>query len=148
MSKLFQDSKVIFFDMGNTLIDFHKGNSDIEKDNIGINAVARFLSKKSNKDVTSEFVKREFVDKWFAIMPLRKKLHKEFSIDEFLNPFLYHLGLVFSEKEKINLMILFDSGYQQELVIEKNLQHTLSTLQKKFRIGVISNSPTPPRSKH
>lgn len=144
MNKLFQNSKVIFFDMGNTLIDFHKGRSDNEKDNIGINAISDFLSLKLGRDVSHEYIKKEFVEKWFAIMPLRKKFLKEFPIEEFLDPFLRGLELIFTYEEKIKLMILFDSGYQQDLAIEPDLHKLLRSLKNKYRIGIISNSPSYP----
>jgi HAD superfamily hydrolase (TIGR01509 family) len=130
--------------MGNTLIDFHQGRSDNEKDDIGISAISDFLTLKLGRDVSHEYIQKEFIEKWFAIMPLRKKFLKEFPIEEFLDPFLRGLELNFTYEEKVKLMILFDSGYQQDLVTAPDLHNLLRSLKNKYKIGVISNSPSFP----
>lgn len=144
MRNQFTNIKVLFFDMGNTLIDFHQGPSDVEKDEIGINNITNYIYQKCGLKISSNIVKSEFIDKWYAIMPERKKLHKEFQIEGFLDPFLEMLKIQLNRTEKIVLMKLFDSEYQKYLVTENNLDLLLKDLTSKYRIGVISNSPSYP----
>lgn len=42
--------KVVFFDMGNTLLHFHTGKSDDEKDIEGLKILTQYLNKFNNKN--------------------------------------------------------------------------------------------------
>ena len=136
--------KVIFFDMGNTLIHFHCGPTDEIKEQLGLDALITFLKNKKNIKLTSEIVQNEFINPWIKIMPLRKIYHKEFSLDEFIDPFLSKLEINLNQLEKIEMMKAFDSGYQKYLYIEKDACEILKILKTKFKIGVISNSASYP----
>lgn len=136
--------KVIFFDMGNTLIDFHQGPSDSFKDQKGVEAVVRFLLEKYSINIGPEVVYELFIKKWHEAFPQRKLLQKEFAIDDFMVPMLEKINLKLSRQEKIDLMIQFDSEYQKHLVVEEGLGEILAHLKLQFCIGVISNSPSYP----
>ena len=55
--------KVIFFDMGNTLLHFHYGKSDDEKDMQGLIYLTKYL-KKFNANITFDEVKNDFYESW------------------------------------------------------------------------------------
>ena len=55
-----KNNKVIFFDMGNTLLHFHYGDSDHEKEMKGLNYLTKHL-RKYNENISVDEVKKEFL---------------------------------------------------------------------------------------
>lgn len=128
--------------MGNTLIHFHKGPSDEIKDQIGIEAIAKFFKDKKGTNVSCDSILGDFIQPWMQVMPLRKKFHKEFSIDDFIDPFIQKMNITLSKEERIQMMIAFDCDYQKYLHTESDVHETLSYLKERYKLGVISNSPS------
>ena len=89
---MINNSKVIFFDMGNTLLHFHYGKSDEEKNIIGINYLTDFLQE-LNPKIQIDDVRKEFFERWQQVMPLRKANHTEYSVEDYLNDFLKKYGV-------------------------------------------------------
>ncbi|WP_291578300.1 hypothetical protein [Clostridium sp. UBA6640] len=76
---MFNNVKTIYFDMGNTLLHFHYGDSDEEKDMIGLHKLTKYLNQ-FHSEISFENVKKGFYDKWMSIMDSRKKYLIEYPI--------------------------------------------------------------------
>ncbi|MTI47935.1 HAD family hydrolase [Sporosalibacterium faouarense] len=132
--------KVIFFDMGNTLLHFHHGKSDEEKDEKGIEYLTNFLQKYDSR-IKYEDVKKKFFTKWQNIMPLRKITHIEYPVESFLNNFLKSYDVNLSLNMCIKALDIFYTEYRKYIWIEEELIQTLSSIvDKRYKIGVISNA--------
>lgn len=137
---MMKSSKVIFFDMGNTLLHFHFGKTDEEKDVIGIKHLTSFL-KQYNSKVEFEDVKKHFFDEWQKVMPLRKINHIEYAVEDYLNNFLRKYDVELDLDECIRALDIFYTEYRNNVWIEENIHQTLGDIrQKGYKIGVISNS--------
>ncbi|WP_406242430.1 HAD family hydrolase [Tissierella carlieri] len=135
-----KSSKVIFFDMGNTLLHFHFGKTDEEKDIIGIKHLTNFL-KQYNRQVEFNDVKKHFFDEWQKVMPLRKINHTEYAVEDYLNGFLKKYDIELDLDMCIKALDIFYTEYRNNVRTEENIHHTLENIkQKGYRIGVISNS--------
>ncbi|MGL5754949.1 MAG: hypothetical protein ACRCYC_06445, partial [Paraclostridium sp.] len=55
--------KVIFFDMGNTLLHFHKLKSDMEKNTQGLIYLTEYLNK-FNNNINLKDVEENFFEVW------------------------------------------------------------------------------------
>jgi len=87
--------KVIFFDMSNTLLYFHHGKSDREKDLQGLKYLTKHLNK-INPNITLKEIECDFFDKWMCGIKLRKEKFIEYPIEDFLNNFLNKYNLNFT----------------------------------------------------
>ncbi len=135
-----KNSKVIFFDMGNTLLHFHFGQTDEEKDIIGINYLTNFL-KQYNCQIEFEDVKEHFFDVWQETMTLRKINNTEYAVENYLNGFLKKYDVELDLDMCIEALDAFYTEYRNNIWIEENIHQTLENIkQKGYRIGVISNS--------
>ena len=135
-----KDLKVIYFDMGNTLLHFHHGKTDKEKDDIGIVYLTNFL-KKFNCQIQLDDVKRYFFDEWQKVMPLRKINNIEYAVEDYLNGFLKRYDVELDLDMCIQGIDIFYTEYRNNVWIEEDLNGTLEKIkQKGYRIGVISNS--------
>ncbi|CAK7027515.1 HAD family hydrolase [Tissierella carlieri] len=135
-----KSSKVIFFDMGNTLLHFHFGKTDEEKDIIGIKHLTNFL-KQYNRQVEFNDVKKHFFDEWQKVMPLRKINHTEYAVEDYLNGFLKKYDIELDLDMCIKALDIFYTEYRNDVWTEENIHHILENIkQKGYRIGVISNS--------
>lgn len=137
---MFNNIKVIYFDMGNTLLHFHYGDSDEVKDMAGLHKLTKYLNQ-FHSEISFENVKEGFYNKWMNVMDLRKKHLIEYPIEQFLNEFLknYHVNLTINQcVEAINI---FYYEYKKQLHFEKNIRNTLIKIkEKEYKIGVISNT--------
>lgn len=132
--------KVIFFDMGNTLLHFHYGKSDDEKDMQGLIYLTKYLNK-FNPDITCDEVKNNFYETWMEGIKDRSTKLIEYPIEGFLNDFLvkYHINL--NLNESIEAINLFYTEYRENVYFENNIYSTLKAIKDKgYRIGVISNT--------
>lgn len=137
---MIKNSKVVFFDMGNTLLHFHFGKTDDEKDTIGIKYLTEFL-KQYNCKIEFDDVKKNFFDVWKKVMPLRKINHTEYEVEYYLNSFLKKYNVYLDLDICIKAMDTFYTEYRNNIWIEENIHRTLESIKEKgYRIGVISNS--------
>ena len=65
------DIKVVFFDMGNTLLDFHRVKSDYEKDMQGLIYLTEYLNK-FNANITLYDVKNIFLNSGWMVLKIEK----------------------------------------------------------------------------
>ena len=133
----------LLFDMGNTLIDFHRGPSDSEKYNIGLREMVPVLSKK-NLSITFEVLKTEFLPVLEGVFVRRLELAKEIPINEYLDPFLSKFNIRLRDNQKITLLERFFSGYIEHVAIEPSLLDTFKEIrQNGIKIAVVSNAWLP-----
>lgn len=126
--------------MGNTLLHFHFGKTDEEKDIAGVKYLTNFL-KQFNCQVEFGDVKKHFFDEWQKVMPLRRINCTEYAVEDYLNGFLRKYGVELDLDMCIRALDVFYTEYRNNVWVEENIQHTLENIiQKGYRIGVISNS--------
>jgi HAD superfamily hydrolase (TIGR01549 family) len=132
--------KVIFFDMGNTLLHFHYGKSDDEKDTQGLIYLTEYLNK-FNINITFEEVKKGFYESWMEGIKDRNITLMEYPIEDFLNDFLEKYQLTFNMNQCIEAINLFYTEYKEQVYFEDNIYNTLKIIKDRgYRIGVISNT--------
>jgi haloacid dehalogenase superfamily, subfamily IA, variant 1 with third motif having Dx(3-4)D or Dx(3-4)E len=132
--------KVIFFDMGNTLLNFHHGKLDDDKDEQGLIYLTEYLNK-FNSNITIDEVRNGFFKSWVEGIEDRSTTFKEYPIEEFLNKFLAKYNVELNLNECIEAINLFYTEYREHVFYEGNIYDTLKTIKDKgYKIGVISNT--------
>ncbi|WP_373898790.1 HAD family hydrolase [Haloimpatiens sp. FM7315] len=132
--------KVIFFDMGNTLLHFHYGKSDDEKDMQGLIYLTEYL-KKFNTNIEFDEVKQGFYENWMEGIKDRKVILTEYPIEDFLNSFLQKHELSLNLEQCIEAINLFYTDYREQVYFENSIYDTLKAIRiKGYKIGVISNT--------
>lgn len=135
-----QKIKAIFFDMGNTLLHFHYGESDDEKDMKGLVYLTNYLNGFS-KNIEFQDVKLGFYESWMDGIKDRKITHKEYEIEGFLNDFLKKYMVKLNLEQCIEAINLFYTDYREQVHFESDVYDTLKTIKNKgYKIGVISNT--------
>ncbi|TFG20488.1 MAG: HAD family hydrolase [Promethearchaeota archaeon] len=133
----------LFFDMGNTLIDFHQGPSDLEKYDIGLKEMVPILSKK-NPNITYEMLKKEFLPIVEEVFVRRLELEKEIPINEYLDPFLSKFNIKLRDNQKITLLEQFFSGFIQHIWADPRIPETFQQIRRNgIKIAVVSNAWLP-----
>lgn len=132
--------KVMFFDMGNTLLHFHRGKTDDEKDIQGLKYLTEYLNK-LNPQITFNEVRENFFEGWMEGIKDRKIMNIEYPIEGFLNSFLKKYNLELSLNECIDAINLFYTEYREQVYFEEDILDTLRYIRKRgYKIGVISNT--------
>lgn len=132
--------KTIFFDMGNTLLHFHYGQSDYEKDIHGLIHLTRYLNK-FNSNIEFDQVKQGFYEIWIEGIKERQTTFVEYPIENFLNNFLQEYEVVLTLDQCIEAINLFYTEYINQLYFEQSICDTLKSLKDKgYKIGIISNT--------
>lgn len=130
---------VVFFDMGNTLLNFHLGKTDVEKDQIGLRGLQRYIIREFKINYELEELQIKFLDKLDNHMiNHRKKLGYEVEIDRFLIPLVNETNI--SSKTILEMSKAFYSQYMKEVQEEEGAVNVLEELKKRGKkIGIISN---------
>lgn len=132
--------KVIFFDMGNTLLHFHYGKSDDEKNVQGLIYLTKYLNK-FDANITFDEVENIFFKKWMHGIKDRKMKFKEYPIEVFLNDFLANYNIKLNLNECIEAISLFYTEYREQVFFEHDIFDTLKAIKDKgYKIGIISNT--------
>lgn len=135
-----RNTKAIFFDMGNTLINFHKGDSDEVKDLKGVSYLTDYL-KTFNKDISEERVNKDFLQKWSDGIISRKDKFIEYPIEEFLNGFLMNYGVKLTICQCVEAINRFYTEYRTQMVFDNKLRDILKEVKLEgYKIGIISNT--------
>lgn len=135
-----EKANTIFFDMGNTLLDFHQGDSDDEKDLIGLEYMGEYL-KGFNRDITMSLLNEKFYIPWLKGIAPRKTTHREYSIDGFLDEFTKYFGFELDTLEKCKAIGEFYRPYREQLVVNPGALEILKYLKENnYNTGVISNT--------
>jgi len=131
--------KLVIFDMGNTLLDFHNGvHTDEEKDLMGTENISKYMKSKHNISVSSVTVKSELIDKWYSDFYKRETLI-ELDVNVYISEFLSTIGTENLEINGMELMTEFYKPYIEEVVVNIGAIQALLELHGKIKIGVISN---------
>lgn len=134
------NAKVLFFDMGNTLLHFHHGQTDEEKDAQGLLYLTKYLHN-FNPNITISDVSNGFFLPWLEGIKDRNTIHKEYPIEGFLNDFLIDYNINLTINECIEAMHLFYTKYREQILFEVNLADSLQRIRDKgYKLGVISNT--------
>ena len=132
--------KVVFFDMGNTLLHFHFGKSDEEKDAAGIEYLTNFL-RQFNQHIQYEDVRNHFFVPWKRGIAARRTFYTEYPVEEYLNAFLKRYAVELDLTMCIKAMDCFYTEYRNNVWMEDDLPQTLAKIrQKGYGIVVISNA--------
>lgn len=132
--------KVIFFDMGNTLLHFHRVKSDYEKNNQGLIYLTGYLNK-FNENIKLKDVKEIFFEDWMYGIKDRKVTFKEYPIENFLNLFLRQYNVKLNLNECIEAINLFYTEYRENVYFEEDIHKTLKIIKDMgYKIGIISNT--------
>ncbi|QAA32378.1 HAD family hydrolase [Clostridium manihotivorum] len=132
--------KAIFFDMGNTLLHFHYGQSDYEKDIHGLMHLTKYLNR-FNTNIKLDQVKQGFYEVWMETIKDRQTTFVEYPIENFLNKFLQEYEVVLTLDQCIEAINLFYTEYRNQLYFEPSIYDTLKHLKDKgYKTGIISNT--------
>ncbi len=135
-----RDIKVVFFDMGNTLLHFHHGETDEEKDKKGLIYLTEYL-KKFDERISLDEVENNFFNNWMDSIEDRKRTYKEYPIEEFLNKFMKRFNVELQLSECIEAINIFYTEYRRQVSFENDLYGTLKAIKDKgYKIGVKSNT--------
>jgi FMN phosphatase YigB (HAD superfamily) len=127
--------------MGNTILDFHRGLSDLEKDLIGIERMVIYLKEYHEITISFEELKMEFYDKWINDFPLREIDLKELNVKKYLSKVKKLQNIIFSNDEYIGIFKAFYSIYIDNVVTNPGIEETFEFLKSKgFTICILSNT--------
>ena len=133
--------KLILFDLGNTLVDYHVGPSDEEKDLLGLQRVKGLLESWS-AHVSLSDLRSRFYEPWLRVFPDRSKRDFEFPVVDFLR------GLIaehFLDNDHIHsIMLEFHTPTALHAKTAPGASPGLRALRERgVKLGVLSNSPVP-----
>lgn len=131
--------KLVIFDMGNTLLDFHCGlHTDDEKDMLGLKNMSEFL--KESYDIVSSVdqIKSLFLDKWYGDFHMREQLI-ELDVSLYVEDFIKSIDKTHVKVDSVKLMRAFYDPYINEVVANEGVHEVLLNLSEHYHIGVISN---------
>lgn len=131
--------EVFFFDMGNTLLNFHVGKSDREKNYIGLKGLQKYLNQELQINYSMIELKEQFFDRLENHMiKNRKKLGYEVEVEVFLSTIVKEELL--SKEIVLEMSRIFYSQYIEEVVEEEWALKVLAELKNRGKkIGIISN---------
>jgi len=134
MHKIFDNKDYIYFDMGNTLLDFHQGLTDDQKDLIGLNNMSSYLESLGIK-ISANECKSKFLDVLYSKFHLREAELIEIDVYEILRTFL---DLRADQEDQ--LLKAFYRPYGDYINVHDGALDLLKVLkeQKKY-IGIVSN---------
>lgn len=141
MRKL-KNKKVVFFDMGNTLLYFHNSKKkEKQAEELGVEYLYQFL-KEQVPQITKEALVEGFITPWRSALNKRKESFKEVKIDELLNNFLKQYDSYLSYPMCVNAFRVFYYPFMELVEVGKDTYDTLKTLKDHgYIIAVIANTP-------
>lgn len=130
--------KTVFFDLGNTIIDYHSGNlTDEEKDFLGLWRMYSMLQSSGLK-VCFEELTNTFYYPWISKLSERKNCSKEFNMLDFMQTKITQYC------NTTDLILEFHEPTARFAVPMPGIEYVLRRLKSKgISIGIISNSPIP-----
>jgi len=130
--------KLIIFDMGNTLLDFHKGPyTDEAKDMIGLEAMRDYLYDNHQVQVSLKDLKDHFLDPWYGDF-YKRDLLVELDVRVYVKALFKTLNLD-CPVDYYLLMKAFYSQYMKDVCVNEGALDLLKALDGDYKIGVISN---------
>ncbi len=133
------DFRGYLFDMGNTLLDFHQGSSDTEKDRVGVMRLARHLSDVYGLAIAQQYLEEEFLNPWLGDFPLREQ-GRELDVSLYLNRALAPFGLELKPTQCLDAMRIWFSEYKNQVLVNAHAEKVLQALSERGRmVGIVSN---------
>ncbi|HMA64101.1 MAG TPA: HAD family hydrolase [Chitinispirillaceae bacterium] len=129
--------KTVFFDLGNTLVDYHAGGlTDEEKDLLGLWRMHQKILK-PGYEITFGELYRTFYERWMIQCAQRNNSKHEFDVLEFLPS-------VLTKKEKMVLLEEFHEPVVRFAVCLNGVMDVVNELYRRgITLGIISNTPIP-----
>lgn len=139
MMKTIPEFRGYIFDMGNTLLDFHQGSSDAEKDSVGVERLALHLEETYGLIITDQYLEREFLNLWLSDFPLRER-GRELDVSLYLNRSLEPFQLELTPIQCVRAMQVWFSEYRNQVFIHPHAETILQALHNKGKmVGIVSN---------
>lgn len=134
--------KAIFFDLGNTLVDYHQGGiTDEEKDFLGLRNMSLALAR-WNTPLSVDELDRVFYSPWMRALRVRSRRTSEYPVTELLARVLPEPAT--TPRRMRRLLSLFHEPFVRFAVATPGAVEVLTTLRRKgLRVGLISNTPVP-----
>ncbi len=135
--------ETIFFDLGNTLLNYHKGKlSDDEKDFLGLKKLYEYL-KSFDDSLTFTKLYEDFYIAWINKLSDRDSRRTEYNATNFLlNALDENARSKISNNEIVQAFKIFHEPNMRFVECESDLSETLLALQNKnIKLGIISNTP-------
>lgn len=141
MSQASKKKRFVFFDLGNTLLHYHRGNlSDHEKDYLGILKMHKRL-KGWEIDVSISSLIEAFYKPWCSILRYRRIKKVEYSVAEYIQA---ALPITISNRQMKKLILDFYEPTLRFSEASAEVVPFLAKLKERgFGLAVISNSPLP-----
>lgn len=141
MRKL-NNKKVVFFDMGNTLLYFHEYKQrEKQMEEIGIEYLYQFLSSEYPA-MTKGDLMQGLIGPWHQHLLERKDTLKEIRIDELLNNFLKKFDGYMSYPMCVNAFRMYYEPFMDLVEVKKSTYDVLKTLKDfGYTVAVVSNTP-------
>ncbi|HOF33927.1 MAG TPA: HAD family hydrolase [Spirochaetota bacterium] len=131
--------KTVFFDLGNTIVDYHSGNlTDEEKDFLGL---FQMHGKLKEYEIGIEFDKllNTFYYPWINVLTKRNESKKEFDMMHFMPDAIQENSNIFME-----LILAFHEPCARFAVAMHGIREVLSEIKSRgIKTGIISNSTVP-----
>lgn len=135
--------ELVIFDMGNTLLNFHAGQTDDEKDAIGLHRMQHYLESHYDSSISLETLTNDFYKPWLADFHLRET-GIELDVYSYMRKALVSEALMLSDQELLNLMKVFYSPYKESVVIAPWVLPVLQMLKKQgIHMAIASNCILP-----
>lgn len=130
---------IVYFDMGNTLVNF-KNNKKTTLDS-SIEETVCYINRHYGINITHELFKMYYKE-WQEKVRIYEAENKEVDILLVLNTFFKRYGLIFTEKEAIQLYkILYHQTFENAQLEPFVLEALLELRKENYKTGVISNMP-------
>lgn len=135
---MLKHKRLIFFDMGNTLLDFHQGPSDEDKDKEGL-----FLMQEKMKSYGVEVSLEALTSGFLKGIYNNHRVRMEELLEVDVSPLLEAYGS-FTESQCLELLRAFYSPYHRYVYVNDGALDCLQRLKAVgFEIGIISNCYLP-----
>jgi HAD superfamily hydrolase (TIGR01549 family) len=131
--------EAVFFDLGNTVVDYHSSPmDDTELDKIGLWKMHDYL-KKRNVPISVDSLYDKFYLPWTSLFPSRKNMKKEIDVYDILKQIIPISQDVFKE-----IIIEFHEPSARMAQKVNGIDLCLKELKDKgIKIGLVSNTPLP-----
>ena len=129
---------IIYFDMGNTLVNF-KNNKKTTFDS-SMEEIIGYINRQYNIKIAYEILKK-YYETWQKKVQLYESKNQEVDITITLNEFFQQYGITFSEEEAMELYKVFYRQTFNNAQLEPYAAETLYEIKKKYKTGIISNMP-------
>lgn len=130
---------IVYFDMGNTLVNF-KNNKKKTLDS-SIEETICYINRHYGINITHELFKMYYKE-WQEKVRTFETENKEADILLILNDFFKRYGLIFTEKEAIQLYkVLYHQTFENAQLEPFVFEALLELKKENYKMGIISNMP-------